>query len=262
MSDVVKYINAKGDEVNFSTPPLFASTIALREFMSKFKNGKTAEATDESIDLLVVMLCNNTEKNKIFDVLDYDASTGQLGKLYINDWFLPCSFMGIKKIEHDDATSFKGELEFVAPKMEFLKETTYHLYPNVGGGTGLNFPYNFPFNYSAQKTSIVKIINATATDADFVFQFTGEAPYVEFAVGDINYVVNSQMLSGESFKIDTLNKTVYKSKDGVVVDLFGLADDSTYIFKQIPPGPHPLSWIGDFAVDFTLIEHRRYPEWI
>ena len=262
MLDTIKYINSKGEEVNFSSSPIYSSTKALREFMSKYKNGKILDDTDADIELLVVMLCDSAEKNKIFDVLDYDTATEQIGRLYVNDWYVPCYFMGISKVEHDDDKSFKGSLEFCAPKMEFLKETTYVFRPNTGDSTGFNFPHNIPFNYSAKKASIVKINNSTASDADFIFQFTGEVPFVEFSIGNVRYVINSQVLTGEKFKIDTFEKQIYKTKDGEIVDLFGSADDETYIFTMIPPGAHPLSWRGEFAVEFTLIEHRRYPVWI
>ena len=262
MLDVIRYVNSKGEEVNFSSSPFFTNSKHLRQFMSGFSDGVINTTSEGEIELLTVMLVNNTEKNKVFDILDYDAVTNQVGRLYVNDWFVPCCFKGVSSIAYEDDNTFKGTLSFVAPKYEFLKETTYVLYPNIGGGVGMNFPYNYPHNFSAQKTSIIKITNSTASNADFVFEFTGAAPYVEFAIGDTKYLVNAQILAGEKFVLNTHEKKIYKSKDGKDVDLFGLADDSTYVFTQIPSGVQVLSWQGDFSVRFTLIEHRRYPEWI
>lgn len=262
MPDVIKYVNSKGEEVVFSSPPLFLNSKSLRQFMSEINDGVINSRPEGEVELLTVMLVSNEEKNKTFNILDYDAITNQLGRLYVNEWFLPCCFKGISSIVYEGNNAFKGTLSFVAPKYEFLKETTYILRPNIGGGVGMNYPHNFPHNFSAQKTSIIKITNSTASNADFVFEFTGAAPYVEFAVGDTQYVVNSQILAGEKFVLNTHEKTIYKSKDGNKVDLFGLADDEVYIFTPIPSGVQVLSWEGDFTVKFTLIEHRRYPEWI
>lgn len=261
MRDVIKYVNSKGEEVVFSSPPFFVNSKLMRQFMSEYNDGVIDPHPEGGVELLTVMLISNAEKNKTFSILDYDAITNQVGRLYVNDWFLPCSFKGVSSIVYEDDHTFKGTLSFVAPKYEFLRETTYILRPNVGGGVGMNYPHNYPHNFSAKKTSIIKITNSTASNADFAFEFTGAAPYVEFAIGDTKYVVNSQILAGERFVLNTHEKTLYKSKDGNVVDLFGLADDEVYIFTEFPPGTQVLSWRGDFSVKFTLIEHRRYPEW-
>lgn len=261
MPDVIKYVNSKGEEVVFSSPPFFVNSRLMRQFLSEFSDGAINTHPQGEVELLTVMLITNSEKNKTFNTLDYDAITNQLGRLYVNEWFLPCVFKGISSIEYEDNHTFKGTLSFIAPKFEFLKETKYFLRPNVGGGGGLNYPYNFPHNYSAQKASLIKIINSTASNADFVFEFTGETPYVEFSIGNTKYAVNSQILAGERFSLNTHDKTVTKSKDGNVVNLFGLTDDETYIFTPFPSGSQVISWEGDFPVKFTLVERRRYPEW-
>lgn len=262
MPDVIKYVNSKGEEVVFSSPPFFINSKLLRQFMSEFNDGVINPRPEGEVELLTVMLITNEEKNKVFNILDYDAITNQVGRLYVNDWYLPCAFKGISEIVYEDDKSFKGTLSFYAPKFGFLKETTYTFYPSVGSVVGMNYPHNYPHNFSARKTSIIKITNSTPSNADFVFEFTGAAPYVEFAVGDTKYVVNSQILAGEKFVLNTHEKSVYKSKDGNKVDLFGFADDEVYIFTPISSGVQVLSWEGDFTVKFTLIEHRRYPEWI
>jgi hypothetical protein len=53
----------------------------------------------------------------------------------------------------------------------------------------------------------------------------------------------------------------FETNNGQEINLFGFAKDDTYIFTPIPSGEHVVTWEGEYAVDFTLIEHRRFPEW-
>jgi hypothetical protein len=261
MPDVIKYVNAKGEAVNFSSPPFFANSKQLRQFTAELKDGIINPNPKGNINLLAVMLISNAEKNRIFNTLDYDAITNQMGRLYVNEWYLPCFFKGVTGIVYEDANTFKGTLVFEAPEMEFLKETKRTITFETAGGKGINYPFNIPYNFSANKRSASKIENKEVAYADFIFEFTGETESVEFAIDDTRYVVDARISSGDRFTLNTLDKTIIKTNNGQEINLFGFAKDDTYIFTPIPSGEHVVTWEGEYAVDFTLIEHRRFPEW-
>jgi hypothetical protein len=248
--------------VNFSSPPFFVNSKQLRQFTAELKDGIINPHPKGNVNLVTVMLIPDKEKNKTFNTLDYDAMTNNMGRLYINEWYLPCFFKGVTSIAYEDKNTFKGTLAFEAPKMEFLKETQYTLTPETAGGKGANYPYNIPFNYSANKVFASKIENQEVSAADFVFEFTGEAESVVFAIGDTRYVVEARISSGDKFTLNTLDKTITKTNNGQKIDLFGFAKDDVYIFTPVPPGEHIVTWEGGYTIDFTLIEHRRFPEWI
>lgn len=261
MPDVIKYVNARGEAVNFSSPPFFVNSKQLRQFAANSEDGVIDLFPKGTASLLTVMLISKAERNRFFNILDYDAMTNQRGRLYINDWYMPCFFKGITGIVYEDDNTFKGTLDFDAEKMEFLKETKYKLQPKSDVSGGLNYPHNVPYNYSANKFFVSKIKNNEVADADFIFEFTGAADSVEFAIGDTRYVVNARFSADDRFELNTLEKTVLKTNQGERIDLFGLAEDDSYIYAPVPSGEHVVAWVGSYTINFTLIEHRRFAEW-
>lgn len=260
--DKVRYVNTRGETINLVKAPLITNTKQFREFIYEIENGRVKASGEKVFSVPAALVGDKKTRDKIIDALAYDSEVNKQGRLYVNDWFIYCNFAGIDSVIVETDTAARLDLSFKAPKAEWLREVAYNLTPDSGEViSGLNLPYNPPFNYSAQRKSIKTITNSTVSDADFIFEFIGEIDSVKFSIDDTVYTVSSVMAKGERFYLNTYTREVFKSRDNLNVDLFPVTGDDTYIFTKIPTGEHTVSWEGNFPVKVTLLERRRFPRW-
>lgn len=260
--DKVRYVNTRGETINLVKAPLITNTKQFREFMYEIENGRVKASGEKVFAVPAALVGNKKTRDSTIDALAYDSEVNKQGKLYVNDWFIYCNFAGISSVIVETDMGARLDLSFKASKSEWLKETTYNLFPNNGElSAGLNMPFNPPFNYSSQVKNIKKIENSSVSNADFIFEFSGESENIEFDIGSTKYVVSSNISSDEIFYMNSYSKEVYKSRDGLKVDLFSFTGDDTYIFTPIPPGEQAVSWVGNFPVKLTILERRRFPKW-
>ena len=242
--------------------PLITNTKQFREFLYEIENGKVRLSKSKAFAVPAALVGNKKTRDKIIDALVYDSEVNKQGRLYVNNWFIYCNFAGISSVVAENEMGARLDLSFVAQKAEWLRETIYKFSPDSGEATtGLNMPFNPPFDYSPQVKSIKKIENTAVADADFIFEFIGEVESIEFSIDNTSYIISSAVSKDESFYLNTYTKEVYKFRDNLKVDLFPFTSDDTYIFKQITSGEHTVSWAGDFPVKVTLLERRRFPKW-
>ena len=260
--DKVRYVNTRGETINLVRAPLITNTKQFREFVYEVENGKVKASGEKVFSVPAALVGNSKTRDNIIDALTYDSEINKQGRLYVNDWFIYCNFAGINSVIVETDTAARLDLSFKAPKAEWLRAVEYNLTPENGEAlSGLNLPFNPPFNYSAQKRTVSKIKNAAVSDADFVFEFTGETDSIEFSIDNTVYTISSVMAEGESFYLNTYTKEVIKFRGDNVVDLFPFTGDDTYIFTRISTGEHTVAWKGDFSVKLTLFERRRFPKW-
>lgn len=260
--DKVRYVNTRGETINLVKAPLITNTKQFREFVYEIESGRVKASGEKVFSVPAALVGNSKTRDKIIDALAYDSEINKPGRLYVNDWFIYCNFAGISAVVAETDMGARLDLSFTAPKAEWLRETVYNLTPDSGETTsGLNMPFNPPFDYSSQIKSIKKIENTAVSDADFIFEFSGEAESVDFSIDNTRYIITSAVSNGEQFYLNTYTKEVYKSLDGLKVDLFPNTSDDTYIFTPISSGEHTVSWVGDFPVKITMLERRRFPKW-
>lgn len=261
--DKVRYVNTRGETINLVKAPLITNTKQFREFIYEIENGRVKASGEKVFSVPAALVGNSKTRDKTIDALAYDSEVNKQGKLYVNDWFIYCNFAGINSVVVETDTAARLDLSFKAPKAEWLREVAYKLTPQSGEAlSGLNLPFNPPFNYSAQKRTVSKIANTTVSEADFILEFNGKADAVKFSVDDTVYTVSSVMGEGEYFYLNTYTREVFKFRDNLTVDLFPVTGDDTYIFTKIPTGEHTVSWEGNFPIKLTLLERRRFPRWI
>lgn len=260
--DNVRYVNSRGEIISLIKAPLVTNTKQFREFIYELENGKVKFAKEKEYSVPAALVGNKKTRDKIIDALAYDSEINKQGKLYVNDWFIYCNFTGVNSVVAENEMGARLDLSFKAPKAEWLREISYNLTPDSGEAlSGLNLPHNIPFNYSAQAKSIKTITNSAVSEADFVFEFSGNVDAIRFSVDNTLYTVNSAVAENERFYLNTYTREVYKYRDDLKVDLFSVTGDDVYIFTKIATGEHVVSWEGNFPVKLTLLERRRFPRW-
>lgn len=258
--DKVKYVNHLGETLDLRSTSIMSSYLALKNFVqSMTNNGLTSEG--KSVALPVVCLTKK-DANRLIDTLEKDSTQNIYGKFYVNDWYIRVIYQGMTIIgEYGDKV--KMEISFYADETIFTKETRYTLQASPEtSGKGFEFPFTYPFTFSTDAVASTKLTNNEIRDADFELQIEAEIESVNIVIGKNQYIVNAPINAGELFVLNTAEKEVYKTKNGVKTNLLGATDDNYYIFEPLKQGNSTVSWSGQYVIVVTLFEHRRSPVWI
>ena len=258
--DKVKYVNHLGETLDLRSSAIMSNYLALKNFVQSMSNDKL-RSEGKNVPLTMVCL-TKSDANRLINTLEKDSVQNIFGKLYINDWYIKVIYQGFTIIG-EFGNKIKLEVSFYAEDTLFTKETRYTLAENpTGGGKGFQFPFTYPFTFSADGRSTSKISNGELLDADFEMEIQAELESVEVTIGSNIYMVDAPLNKGELFVLNTAEKEVYKTKDGIKTNLLGAADDNSYIFASIKQGTHTVAWGGGFVIVLTILEHRRTPTWI
>lgn len=258
--DNVKYVNHLGETLDLRSSKIMSSYEALKSFVqSMTNNGLTSEGKTTALPVI----CLSVESaNKLIDTLEKDSISNKYGRFYINDWYIKLIYQGMKPVKRY-GSKIKLELSFYAEDTVFTKETAYQLLPTSEVEEEyLNFPFDFDFDLGSDKVSVASIINNELLDADFVLKFSASVSSFDISIGTNSYIVDAAVNEDETFTLDTDEKEVYKESYRGKTNLFGAADDTSYIFNTLSHGTHIVTWAGEYPIALTVLEHRRTPPWI
>ena len=129
------------------------------------------------------------------------------------------------------------------------------------GSAGLNYPYNYSFNYGVDNT-VKNIKNDSFAPVDFELVIHGYASDPSVTIGDYVYTVHCEVDNGYELHINSSDKTILLYDEyGNAENYFRYRDREDYIFQQIESGENSISWNGPFSIGLTLIEKRSEPKW-
>lgn len=274
MRDVVRYVNSAGDEQLFSTGGCLCNTKALREFLYTVQNKRLYSNQEKTITIELLFHGSPTDRDAIIDILEVDSIKNTYGKLYVNDWYILCRFVGISSIEKEGLKNIRMNLQFVADTIEWSCETHYELeqieddnyndYPNDYAN---DYPNDYAHDFRVMSLLTAEIENNEIAKADIRVTATLTADMIatgkiEFIISDSvshTYTVNISnftVIIGSEFILDTQDKIV--EIDGINV-FSGTADDY-YIFEKINTGASIVE--SNYPISVDVIEHRRQPKWM
>lgn len=258
--DKVKYINHLGEELDLRSGNIMSNYIAIKNFVQSMSNNRLINE-GKSTPLTLVCL-TKADANRLINILEKDSIYNVFGKFYINDWYIKVIYQGVTIIG-EYGNKVKLEISFYAEETVFTKETEYTLVPTQAEvKKGLNFPFTFPFNFSADVIASSSVKNKELLDADFIIRIDKPISSVNITIGGNSYFVDAPINEGDVFVLNTEEKRVYKDTPQGSASLLGAADDTSYIFNPIPSGENKIAWGGNFPLFLTLLEHRRTPIWI
>lgn len=273
MRDIVKYINAQGEEQLFSKNGCLCNTKALREFLYTVQNKRLYSNQPKTIIVETVFHGTPEERDRIIDILDYDTVNNTYGRLYVNDWYILCRFVGIHSITKEGWNNIRLNLEFSANTIEWNKDTfTDFNIPTTASTADADYPIDYPYDYAEHENPM--FVNSELSTADFILEteLTAEmisANAISYTItdgagGTHTYAVNLTgytVSTGDKFILNTRDKTVVVIHNGTPVSVFGGASDSSYIFEPLKAGINTITGSYSSEVIFTGITHRRTPKW-
>lgn len=202
--------------------------------------------------------------NHFFETTEKDIMKGNPGKLYVGNQFLYCYIYGSEKTDWEcDCDTLDNDIFIVAESAFWITEekTSFEKYNGNGSNQFLNYPYNFPYNYTSMRKGFSKLKNEHYAPAHFLMTIYGPAVNPMVIIGGHTCVVNTTIRENEYLEIDSRNKSAIRTLiDGTKVNEFN--NRGQRIFERIPPGELTVNWSGEFGFDIVLYYERSEPKWI
>ncbi|MBQ9599834.1 MAG: hypothetical protein IJR33_08525 [Clostridia bacterium] len=275
MRDIVRYINSAGQEQFFNRGKCLCNTKALREFLYTVQNKRLYSNQPKTVVLETVFHGSPGERDAIIDLLEYDSIQNTYGRLYVNEWYLLCRFVGIQSIAKEGLQNIRMNLQFAADTIEWSRESSYTLTPVEYPQTDYqvnDYPTDYPHDYGISSEQMAKIVNNELSPADIRvrMKLTSDiisTEQVSFAISNSDnsshtYSVNLTGFTvaiGNEFVLDTQAKTVEILTANSSFSVFGGTVDDYYIFEKISAGTSVVE--SDYSMTVDVIEHRRLPKW-
>lgn len=271
MLDKMKYVNSKGDVIQFGERPFYINENDLRDFAWGYETygdkitRYTRTITEKNLPIYIYDTENYQDSfNHLCDVFEYDVINNARGKLYIGDYYLLCNFIESKKSDYTRTEGYiSNQYKLVTDVKWWIKETITSFRTDMTSNDGNgNYPYNYPFDYASSAIG-KKISNESYETSDFEIIVYGSCSNPSIAIAGHLYNVECSLETGEYLKINSITKKIYKVKvNGEIVNQFNLRDRDSNVFEKIPSGENAVTWSGLFGFDVVLLAERSEPKWI
>lgn len=270
MHDEIKYINSDGKIAMLNQSPIFLNFKEAKVFNYNITNNIYYN-TGKNFTLSFLII-GRKEADNFIDILQIDVTNNKFGKLYINNWYLKCRYIGINSISAETLNIVKMDISFYCDDFLWSRESEYILTPQRdftpiselnSGDNFLDMNFDFDYDYvhtdfsfsyikNTQPENATLKITVDATDEDGVnIQIFNDNFFN-------NYIFNHSIQSGQKLVIDgETQKVTYNG-----VDAFSNVPEESDVFCKLPQGYFSVSWgDGNYNIYITVIERRTAPLW-
>lgn len=119
------YKNSKGEVLWLTKAPF--KTVESDWFDSSWEDSTDGYEKTVSIDVFGKREEFTANMEKLYKVISYDSEVGALGRLYVNDTFLPCQIIRTSKSGWKGYVYSEVELTFWAPELSWITEVKKEL---------------------------------------------------------------------------------------------------------------------------------------
>lgn len=270
---IVRYVNHNGTEVNLNKEPykmLISDLLDYEWEVSTTSNrivgfGYTVREKSLNIDVHRSKSAGARENmNALTEIFEKDILSGVPGKLYIDEQYMNCYIRSSEKDNWETDQIIQCEYGIVTDFPFWIKEKmfSYPIFDGDESDSFLEFPYDFPFDYTSQQKGISVLDNDHYADANFNMIIYGPVVDPIVNIGGYPYEVNTTVEENEYLVIDSTKNAVTRTlTDGTIVSEYNNRSFENSVFRPVPPGNHNAVWSGDFGWGITLYQERSEPKW-
>ena len=200
----------------------------------------------------------------LYKIISVDAETGNYGRLYVNDTFLPCQIYKTKKTGWKGYVYTEVELTFLAPELSWITvlEKRLTAQEEISEESGLDFQFDYPFDFTNGERGIAEFEIDHIIPSDFEMIIYGPCVNPKVLINEYPYEVFTTLQEGEHLIINTMEQLVIKYQaDGSTENLFDVRGYEYSIFEKIPFGHVFVNWSGDFGIDLYIYMKRKEAAW-
>ena len=243
-----RYINSAGMEIDFHSKYYYSDEhwVYGYEYDVDFKRGRM-DVTVPSVNKEIEILIKGTDRfhtaqlrNKLYDCVDRDVKTGNMGHLYVGSYSLECYISGMESeasINHD---MIKVTATVIAPKLEWVA-------------------YDGEI-YEPGNTFDSLVNGFAAYPVDMQIRFYG--PWIQplVTIGGWPYELNTQIARGFYAEIDTRLKTIglYSESGAYIQNLMDTRSHRKSVFHKVDGTP-PIEYERTRTLRVFTIDTRREP---
>lgn len=274
MLEKARYVNHLGEEIEFGKNGIFANENDLRnhEWLYDTERRKAENFHKGVVNktIPVVIVANSKEeraeiKNTMYEVFEKDIAANKQGKLYIDEFYLECKVYGseAKKYLMSDNTMCVS-LKIVSDTGNWYRNILceYKYEDQEVDASGHGYPYGYEYDYASSGGHTNIITNKYFAPGDFIITIHGQANNPEIFIADHLYKMNCIVRENEYLVINSIDKTIKLHRaNGVISNVYSKRERTSYIFKKIPAGTHPIYWSADFDFDIEIRVERGEPLW-
>lgn len=256
------YKNSKGEVLWLTRAPF--RTVEADWFDSTWEETDSGYEKEITIDVFGKREEFTQNMENLYRVISVDSETGNYGRLYVNDTFLPCQIYKTKKYGWKGYVYTEVVLTFLAPELSWITVLEKRFYPQEQPAleSGLNFPFNFPFNFADEKRGSSSFEIDHIIPSDFEMIIYGPCVNPKVLINGYPYEILTTLESNEYLALNTLEETVVKYlSNGTIANLFDVRGYDYSIFEKIPSGLVSVNWSGDFGIDLYIFLKRKEAAW-
>lgn len=241
---------------------------------SKLKIGERVnEFTKEPAiyNLTITLRGEDSERKKMLNELrnafEHDVATRTPGRITFGDYHIDCYIIKSKTgISQITPRWIQDEVSVYCPYPEWIQDAKKELLPSSGDERAsdyLDYPYDFPYDYTASEVGVENWYIDHYTDSNFDMIIYGPCTNPRIVINSHVYQVNDTLAAGEHIVVDSREKTVVKHlNNGTTQNIFNRRNKKSSIFEKIPAGDNVITWSGEYGVDIIAHIERSEPEWI
>lgn len=276
---ILKYVSSRGKEINLIAGKIH--TTRSSDFHQYEWSMNTTELTygtkiesfkKSALSFNAEFVLNGKHSvidpiaDNIREEFEYDVCNQQIGRVYWNEWYLPCYVVSSSTSEYG-RNYLEMKVKIYAPYPFWLRERTYTIDAKESARSigGKKYSYTYDYTYGKRNVNYITIDSLKASN----FKLSAHGPFTSFSlsIGGNKYEIDYEANANEYIVIDSRNYLDFTKKcylqhvDGSTVNVFDYRSAKNEIFKKIEPGTHNIAFSGTGEVTITIYEERSEPLW-
>ena len=269
MLERCRYVNHKGEVIQFGEPPYFLNQNNLRDYILTFDTNARGRITRYKRELqekvLPIFILNGDNatnvRDRLFDVVEKDIAANEKGKIYIGDYYLKGVVFASEKKNYLNPKFMSLELKFITEDSLWCKDIKFSFVHGASGGVsgdGLKYPYRYPYKYGPGKGA--KIINVESVLAS-EFELIIYGPIVDpsIKIGKNTYSIFTTAYPNEYILAKSESKSIFRYKVNGQKENEFENKASGIFFNEIPSGENVVQ--ANCTFDLLVHMKRGEPVW-
>ena len=199
--------------------------------------------------------------NALHDDFETDIRNNQAGRLIWGDYYIDCFITASDTAPTNYPTQTSNKISIYAPYPFWIQDYKIELLPSEAAESEfLDFPFNFPFDFTPPIIGETTIKSDFPFDSEFEMVIFGPAVNPRVTINYYSYVLYTTIPDGAYVVIDSRKKTVMQfNTGGTQSNIFNLRNKTDSVFKKIPSGNLRITWDATFGVNITIHRERSEP---
>lgn len=270
---IFKYVNHLNKEVDLNKGPyrmLLSDLLDYKWSYTKNSNEITGFTRGISTKKVEIDVLGNSLKssraleNDLTDIFEADITAMIPGRIYVDEYYLQCYIYSNKKTRWESGVVVNCEYGLVTDRPVWIKKINkeYRVGTSETASTGLDYPYDFPHDFSSARSGNATLVIDNVADNDYEMIIYGPCTDPVVYINGYPYQVYDNLSANEHIIVRSADHTVTKYlSNGTTKDLYNFRGKIQSIFKKIPSGKLSIIWSGTFGFDLTIFAERSEPKW-